>query len=192
MKSLRLNKELRSNILNSFLEKYKASNPEPEVGSEANAKSLAARKVQQKLYGKYEGLLPKEFTIQASGISVQLPNGAVQTWFFGEDEENNDIYLLSSKESRVKYVFTADDPIYAEYRKVADEVAEQQIARKEWFKGYDKFKTEVQQVLESVNTTGQLVEVWPESEPFIPKEIHDPSKINLPAVNFAEINKVIS
>jgi hypothetical protein len=192
MKSLRLNKELRNNILNSFLEKYKASNPEPKVGSESEAKSVAARKVQKKLYGKYEGLLPKELTAESMGLTIQLPNGVVQSWYFGNDEDGDSIYLLVSKESKVKYVFTADDPIYVEYRKVADDVSKQLITQKEWFKGYDKFKSEVQQVLESVNTTGQLVEVWPESEPFIPKEIHDPSKINLPAVNFAEINKVIS
>lgn len=192
MKSLRLNKELRSNILNSFLEKYKASNPEPEVGDVSKAKQEAAIKAQKAAYGKYEGLIPEEFVVKSSNIHVQLPNGSVQHWYFGYDDEGDNIYLLMSKESKVKYVFTDNDPIYAEYRKVADTVKQQQAVYDEWEKGYKKFKSEVTQVLESVNTTGQLVEVWPESLPFIPQEISDPSKINLPSVNFAEINKVIS
>lgn len=192
MKSLRLNKELRTTILESFTDKYVSSNPKPEVGSATLAKFAAAIQVQKKLYGKYEGLLPEEFVNKSFNVKVQLPNGAVQHWNFGNDEEGNTIYLLSTKESKVEYVFTDSDPIYAEYKKVVDDVKAQEAVYKEWRKGYDKFKSEVTQVLESVNTTGQLVEVWPESLPFIPQEISDPSKINLPSVNFAEINKVIS
>jgi hypothetical protein len=192
MKSLRLNKELRTNILNSFLDKYKSSNPEPEVGDLSKAQQVAAINAQKAIYGKYEGLLPDEFVVISNNIQVRLPNGSVQHWYFGSDEEGESIYLLMSKESKVKYVFTDNDPIYAEYRKVADAVKQQQAVYDEWVKGYKKFKSEVTQVLESVNTTGQLVEVWPESLPFIPQEISDPSKINLPSVNFAEINKVIS
>jgi hypothetical protein len=192
MKSLRLNKELRTTILNSFLDKYKSSNPEPEVGDVSKAQQKAAINAQKAVYGKYEGLLPDEFVVKSNNIQVRLPNGSIQHWYFGYDEEGDSIYLLMSKESKVKYVFTDNDSIYAEYRKVADTVKQQQTVYDEWEKGYQKFKSEVTQVLESVNTTGQLVEVWPESLPFIPQEISDPSKINLPSVNFAEINKVIS
>lgn len=192
MKSLRLNKELRTTILNSFLDKYKSSNPEPEVGSVGKAKNEAAIKVQKKVYGKYEGLLPDDLINKAYYVSVQLPNDSVQHWNFGNDQNNETISLLTTKQSKVEYVFTEDDEIYSEYKKVADVVKQQQSVYDEWEKGYKKFKSEVTQVLESVNTTGQLVEVWPESLPFIPQEISDPSKINLPSVNFAEINKVIS
>lgn len=193
MKSLRLNKEMRETILNNFVDKYIKAKPapiKPDVGGE-QLKSKAARKVQQKLYGKYEDVIPKDMQYTAYYIKVQLPNESIADWEFGFDENDNRIYSLSTKENKVEYVFTESDPIWVEYQKELVVVKEYSKLKDEYDKELRKFKAEVKQVLDSVNTTGQLVEVWPEAAPFVPQEISNPSSINLPAVNFAELNKVI-
>ena len=42
--------------------------------------------------------------------------------------------------------------------------------------------TEICAVLDSVNTTKQLLEAWPEIERFMPSGYVDPSKVQLPAI----------
>lgn len=50
---------------------------------------------------------------------------------------------------------------------------------------------QVRQVVDAVNTTKQLLEVWPEAEQFIPEDIRDPSTITLPSVNIADLNNQV-
>lgn len=194
MKSLRLNKEMRETILSNFVDKYIVANPapvKPDISAD-KLKNKIACKLQQHLYGKYENLIPKEFHNTAYYVKVQLPNESIANWNFGTNENNDTIYLLSTKENKVEYVFTDTDPFWLEYQKDIVMVKEYNTLKEAYDKELRKFKDEVLQVLNSVNTTGQLVEVWPEAEPFLPKEIANPSTINLPAVNFAELNKVIA
>lgn len=189
MKSLRLNKEMRQTILDNFVAKYVAANQaptKPDVSGD-QIKYKVARELQQKLYSQYENLIPKEFQNTSYRIKVKLPNDSIADW----DEKDDRIYLLSTKENKVEYVFTESDPVWLEYQKELLFVKEYNKLKEVYDKELRKFKDEVLQVLNSVNTTGQLVEVWPEAEPFLPKEIANPSTINLPAVNFAELNKVI-
>lgn len=47
---------------------------------------------------------------------------------------------------------------------------------------------DVIQIIEGVNTTGQLLAAWPAVEKFIPAGVNNPNRINLPAVNFARLN----
>lgn len=195
MKSLRLNKEMRETILSNFVDKYVLANPaptKPDV-SESKLKNKIACKLQQHLYGKYENLIPKEFQNTSYHIKVKLPNESIANWDFGYDNVKGEhLYLLSTKESKVEYVFTDTDPFWLEYQQDIVVVKEYNTLKESYDKELRKFKDEVLQVLNSVNTTGQLVEVWPEAEPFLPKEIANPSTINLPSVNFAELNKVIA
>ena len=191
MKSLRLNKEMRENILSNFVAKYLVANPTPELSlDEDNLKSEVAKSVQQKLYGKYAGLVPLEMLHTNRYISLKLPNDSLVQWYFlGED--GNYQYLPKTKESKVEYCLEKDDPIWIAYEVKRAIYKEQATAAEDHRKALNKFKNEVKQVLDSVNTTLQLVEVWPEALPFVPQEISNPSSINLPSVNFAELNKVI-
>ena len=54
---------------------------------------------------------------------------------------------------------------------------------------FRNFKSQVRQTLDSVNTTKQLVEVWPEVEEHLPESVKDPSKIQLPSVNIQSLNE---
>jgi hypothetical protein len=111
--------------------------------------------------------------------------------FFGRDVEGSSIYKISTTQSKVEYVFTEDDPLWVEYSAELEAAKLANKAYDEHHKALVKFKSEVATVLESVNTTLQLVEVWPEALPFVPQNISNPSSINLPSVNFAELNKVL-
>jgi hypothetical protein len=44
------------------------------------------------------------------------------------------------------------------------------------------YATDIRAVLDSVNTTKQLVEAWPEVEKYIPNSFRDPSTVQLPAI----------
>lgn len=192
MKSLRLNKEMRENILNNFVAKYLEANPKPESTLSKNKiQSDIANKIHQKVYANVVALnIPDEFVNTSSYVAVQLPNESVSHWVY-RDNEGNSVYKVSTKLSKVEYVFTESDPLWLEYKELDAQLKEQSKVFEQHSKDLGKFKAEVKQVLDSVNTTGQLVEVWPEAAPFVPQEISNPSSINLPAVNFAELNKVI-
>lgn len=54
------------------------------------------------------------------------------------------------------------------------------------------YMEEVSQVLQGVNTSKQLLEVWPEVEKFLPKGTVNPSSITLPAVSIANLNAALA
>jgi hypothetical protein len=191
MKSLRLNNQMRTDILNSFVEKYLAANPEPTVVSIDNLQCKLAIQISDKIYSKYKGLVPDDLLNTRRYVKVMLPNESVASYYFGYDEEGNSIYKISTTESKVEYVFTSDDPLWVAHLADLEAAKLVNTAYEEHNKALRKFKSEVKTVLESVNTTGQLVEVWPEALPFVPQNISNPSSINLPSVNFAELNKVL-
>lgn len=98
-------------------------------------------------------------------------------------------YKVSTSEAKVEYVFTEDDPLWVEYQTAKEltkafnkEVEEHQATRK-------LYSEEVDQVLQGVNTTGQLLGQWPEIEEFLPSNIANPSKINLPSVSVKKLNE---
>lgn len=191
MKSLRLNKEMRDNILSNFVAKYLVANPKPTITRSIDMlKSDIATKISNNLYGKYVELVPKDLLNTCNYLCVQLPNDSVAQFYF-RVEGGDCISLPSTKENKVEYVFTESDPMWIEYQVAAAKLKEENAVVEAHEKALSKFKGEVKQVLESVNTTLQLVEVWPEAAPFVPQEISNPSSINLPSVNFAELNKVI-
>lgn len=192
MKSLRLNKQMRQDILESFVEKYVSANPQPPVVDVDSLKTKFAIKLNEMLYNKYVGLVPDGMLHTKRYIQLQLPTESIVSWYFGYDEDGDYVYKPATKESKVEYVLTSTDPLWIQYSKEVEEAKQNNKAYEEWNKTLRKFKAEVTTVLESVNTTLQLVEVWPEAEPFVPQAISNPSSINLPSVNFAELNKVIS
>ena len=91
--------------------------------------------------------------------------------------------------------------------KITDEIAEEYIFstgfttlknKKDLNKDYDTWLAnrsavadQVRMALDSVNTTGQLLSVWPEAEKFIPTDVLDFSTIQLPSVSFSSLNKAV-
>lgn len=191
MKSLRLTKQLRESILNSFIEKYKTANPEPALTiDEYEIKCDLAEAIHEKVYSSFVGKIPEDMYSMSRCIKIMWPNESIASLYFRDNASGED-RRISTRVSKVEYVLTKDDTLYIDYQCKLELYRKEQSIYNEYQKNLSKFKSNISQVLESVNTTKQLVEVWPESEPFLPKEVSNPSSINLPAVNFAEINKVI-
>jgi len=195
-KSLRLNKDLRASILNSIMNKYDESNPEPtsELPTLEELRGLLAENISDKVYGKYQlDNVPKELLNTDTGIKVQTPDGNVEYWNFPliptGKYSNNYTYKVSTSESKVEYVFTEDDPLWMEYQEAREltktfnkEVREHQATRK-------LYSEEVAQVLGGHNTTGKLLDEWPEVLPYLPKNIANPSSISLPSVSVKKLNE---
>jgi hypothetical protein len=60
------------------------------------------------------------------------------------------------------------------------------------FENKERFKKEVWEILASVSSTKELLELWPEVEDLIPGYILNPSKvINLPAIPVSRINEAL-
>lgn len=193
MKSLRLNKELRQTILENFVSKWEGSNPEPtsELLSRKELLQALAKEISEKVYGKFWETLkdiPDEFLYKSSSVLVQWPDESIDRLYFGRDSENDDIRMLSTRESKVEYVISKTDKLYKSYKDNVELLKQFENELSEYKTKRNNFSRQVSQVLSSVNTTGQLIEVWPESEAFIPVDIHNPSTISLPSVSFQDLN----
>jgi hypothetical protein len=89
----------------------------------------------------------------------------------------------------VEYVFIGDDPLWVEYqsaRELTKAFNKTVEAHKETRQLYTE---EVDQVLQGVNTTGQLLEQWPEILPYLPSNLNNPSNINLPSISVKKLNE---
>ena len=192
MKSLRLNKEMRKNIVDNFLDKRDLKTPKPvKKGGALSAKNNLANAIHNIVYGKYTTDLPDELVSTSHSILVQLPNETVDRVYFGKDEDDKRIYKLSTKLGKVEYQLTADMPVWLTYLTEREEEKIFSKSVEDWASERSKFKDQVSQVVDSVNTTKQLIEVWPEAEVFLPDDIKDPSSINLPSINLASINEQV-
>jgi hypothetical protein len=100
------------------------------------------------------------------------------------------IHFLDSKGNRQKRIFKRNGglqcdnqhPSYLEWKAQRDVyVKENEVLKKHNQKRND-YACDIRAVLDSVNTTKQLVEAWPEVEQYIPNSFRDPSTVQLPAI----------
>jgi hypothetical protein len=84
-----------------------------------------------------------------------------------------------NKRSNVLRVYDARHPIASEYQQYRNDRDDLQKSR-------TGLAAKLSAVLGSATTVKKLVELWPEAEPFVPKE---PVKASLPAINFSDLNK---
>ena len=199
MKSLRLNKQMRDSIVKNFGDKRLAANPEPEqTMTRVKAKELLADYCHEKVYGDIDlSCVPEDMINHSSYIRVKFPEvddkgeAPIENLYF----EKLDCYTHKTKpstnKSKVEYVLTKSDSGYKQYKKDLKKYKEEEKAIKEYKADHNRYLQQVRQVVEAVNTTKQLLEVWPEAEQFIPDDIKDPSSITLPSVNIADLNSQI-
>jgi hypothetical protein len=77
-----------------------------------------------------------------------------------------------------------DHPLY----KQADDVARNEVAL---IKEREELEAKLKRLLAGINTDKQLIEVWPEGEPFFP-EFETPARGMIPVSLVNEINKAIA
>ena len=191
MKSRKLTVAIKDSIVDSLAASWKAANKEPEVqDTRAKLKQQLAVACHKETYKKYDfSNIPEEFLNTRSCIRVQMPDGGVEIANFGKDEEGKTIYLPSTRESKVEYVISKSDSFYKDYKQKLEVLKKEVEKRNEYESSLHKFQAQVRQTLDSVNTTKQLVEVWPEVEEHLPESVKDPSKIQLPSVNIQSLNE---
>lgn len=181
-KSIRLNKSMREDIVLSVMSKWGEKNPQPDVAACENNFALW---LWGEKFGKHEDDLksiPEEFLNTSKQLKfcvdgqvdkVELSEAMPVTW--GE---------YSYKEPVLKTIRSTNKE-YQKYIKVVED-------NNDWKKKYNELHLETETIIDSVNSTGQLVKLWPQCMPFLPAYIANPGKaINLPAIQISRLNERI-
>lgn len=200
MKSIRLNKELRAEIISNIRQAYTIKNKEPVLPDPKKDLLITIEDIYRKRAKAIEDKviaagLTKEYLKKSHYFNISI-NGETFSNHF-RDASGSKEYLTQVNPT-TSYLFTDDNltdkeciqavKIYKAARKKERPLRQK---RSEWVKVRNNYIADVVNVLAGVNTTGQLLEVWPEVEKFLPKGITDPSSINLPAVSINQLNKLI-
>lgn len=207
-KSIRLNKTLRSDIIANIMSSYDAANPEP-VRPEPKAGSIddmvkayflnKHKKVIEEVGNLSTELLKFVHLIDPSDyIGYRSETGSWESFCLTkEDVEKYKVpYSL-----RNNAVINLEDPaqLTAPIRKVLEAKKKfEKTTLKEYKQVHKDYELErrnyvqqIQTVLDGVNTSNQLLEVWPEVEEYLPIGVVEPSKIQLPSVNIQTLNSAL-
>ena len=201
MKSIRLNKDIRTQIVANIKKAYLNNNTRPEVNDsrETDLNEVILKHYNSKYkeaFAAYEDPKLKPFINYSNYFCIRNDTGALTYIYFGNDEKGNTIHRPTPKNSGAFIdLSNPDTKIPASIQKVIDankKIKKQCRKEREEQSKYDlelsKYLSEIRQVLDGVNTSKQLLEVWPEVQKFLPEGINNPSKINLPAISIASLN----
>lgn len=200
MKSLRLNRQMREAIVKNFGEKRLQANPRPkETMTRESITVDLANYCHDKVYGgmNLKGI-PEDVLHFSEYIKVRFPKseGSEEDKIENLSFERVDKYSRKTKPStrlcKVEYDLTKSDEGYKKYKRDMKLFKKEQQDIKDYDADHSRYLQQVRQVVDAVNTTKQLLEVWPEAEQFIPEDIRDPSTITLPSVNIADLNSQVN
>lgn len=190
MKSIRLNKSIRDSIVSNILKSWDAANPSPKVVTKPNKNALVDALYQD--WRKENNI----DTLLSCGMKLDYVNQTNSVYLSVVDEDTNNtiiydyVYFRDSKGDKQLRIFKKSGslqcdnthPIYLEWKAQLDQYTkETEVFKKHQAKRAD-YATDIRAVLDSVNTTKQLVEAWPEVEQYIPTTFRDPSSVQLPAI----------
>lgn len=207
-KSIRLNSIIREQILENIRAAYLTNTPEPVLDNipdfdymfdDAVIKAHTA-KVQPIIDAAKKDPALKNYIIYDSNI-----------WYFNKTGYRERVPLSGNKllpSTRQEALFNIkafndgekDHKVPTNIQKILkdqrnyykDTLKPHQDLVKEHNKVLRLYMEEVSQVLQGVNTSKQLLEVWPEVEKFLPKGTVNPSSITLPAVSIANLNAALA
>lgn len=200
MKSLRLNRQMRDAIVKNFGEKRLQANPRPdETLTRESISAELANYCHNKVYGgmSLKGV-PEDMLYFSDYIKVRFPKSEggdedkIECLYFEKIDKHNRERKPSTRLSRVEYDLTKSDEGYKKYKRDMKFFKKEQQEIKDYDADHSRYMQQVRQVVDAVNTTKQLLEVWPEAEQFIPEDIRDPSTITLPSVNIADLNNQVN
>mgnify|MGYP000188629479 CR=1 FL=1 len=207
-KSIRLNKSLRTEIVNNIMSSYDAANPEP-VRPEPKGGSIDDM-VKAYFLNKHKKIIDEVSKLNTEILDLIYlmgPSDSIQY----QDEKGYWNRFFLSEEDLIKYkipynlrknaVINLSDPdqLTAPLRKALEAKKKfEKTTLKEYkqkYKDYDlerrNYIQQIQTVLGGVNTSNQLLEVWPEVEEYLPVGVVEPSKIQLPSVNIQTLNSAL-
>ncbi len=206
-KSIRLNNTIRGTILDNVMTAWKSNNPAPEYPAE-NASWEGVANVIRSIYLKEaapytlliaEGKIPSKMVKQCSYIRARIRAcGVNEDVFvgFGTDDKGMSITVPQTN-PKSSYVYSWDDDNIPALIKAAlgareaelETIREKRKIHREWMARRDQKSAQIASVLVGVNTSAQLIDVWPEVEKYMPVGVVDPSNISLPAISVDALNE---
>lgn len=181
-KSIRLSAAIRANICASMLVAWEKNNVSPR-----DPKEIEHRVAEELWINSYASIkpslkkIPEQMLRWAEHVKVQVA-GVVTCYDLSEkrpypwrDQYNSSILEI------------LDQPTV-----LMGLLEDARTAKEDWNKLRYDFREEIKTILDSVQTTGQLIQVWPEAEQYLPPFAADPSKgINLPALKTSRLNSLL-
>ncbi len=184
MKSVKLSISSRSEILRSIMEGFKENyfkgKPYDNEQSLRDAASGERIEVMTGLWERtYRGVClagVPEWMLKTESFSIKIEgsNRVELAW----------LPRMPGKCSAIDVILDAkEECLFAEYDRLVAELNDYQ-------KSCQEFEREVCQILNSVNTTKQLVELWPTAEQYLPAHIADPELgVKLPALTVSRLDE---
>lgn len=196
MASIRLNKAIRATIASNISEAYTKNNPAPEFKNAGDFKEIFVNAAKEH-YIKQSNLIL--FAAKNAGLESYMRKiSRVLIHWNGEYkfpiEFETPVIQLQENTTCFEIMDKGNKPVlkaWNEYQEAIKSLKPAQDALKAWKLQHDNYMEEVKNVLDGVNTTGQLLEAWPECSDFIPAGIKNPSKIQLPVVSIAALTAAI-
>lgn len=180
IKSVRLTHAIRSNIIDAMMAQWVIKNPCPHNIKEMEIKIGEA--IWKANFGKLPlNKIPPRMLKHSDTIKVQV-SGTVKKYSL---ETNRPHPFSSDYNEAIVQVFDQPTPAMLKLIDATQEI-------EQWEKEKKEFCEEITVILNSVGTTKQLVELWPEAEQYLPPFAADPSKIvNLPALATSRLNAAL-
>ena len=174
IQSVRLTNAIRDNIKQAIENKYEEQHPKPETSEEQFGDYCY-----KTAYGDIDvSHLPKTLFNWCTTIKV---NAAGERHNYRMSKERPVAHDRSWE--IIEATVTADDKKLIKLQKEQQNI-------ETWYEQKREFLKEVNELLRLVNTSKQLLELWPEVEPYLPPHIADPSRaVQLPAIPISRLNE---
>ena len=200
LKSIRLNKNLREEIISNIEQAYVINSPAPKYSTNSELKADFIQVIQDEYLKQVAIIVTKAKSVGIDPGLLQTTNyltvftDATNTFcnsYFRDNMEEPQIRISTG--AFIKLDQLEDYPLiakaYAKYKRAIKNERSAQTKHREWERSKNNYMSDVRNAIAGVNTTAQLLEQWPEVEKFIPETIVNPSKILLPVVSIAQLNK---
>ncbi len=202
LKSILLNKQSRQDIVDNIMQSYKKQNPAPEVVDTRlhDMQTVLLKYYRQKhadIINMYKNKpVIRKFITTSPSVEYNDSNGIACSLPFNL-EQGDDVRLPVAKRCMFVNLNNPDDvakfPKYVidvinNNKSKEKSVRKQRAALSAWKVEYERYEQDISNVINGSRSTGQLLNVWPEVEQFLPVGASDPSTINLPSVNINSLN----
>lgn len=210
MKSIRLNSNLRDTIINRIMTAWDLANPckvTEQSEWEVTKQELFVPAINEKLkrmpdYLAWVNLPETKKYLTSSPHSyhrnIKYPNGSTSNYNYLEDVKGILTPLLPADFcSGMLFDYSQETlPTWAEkavtsWKRKIKGIKANNALYDEHVKERRLYRDEITNIIYNVNTTGQLLDVWPEVEKFLPETAVNPSKTTLPAVSTKKLNAAL-
>lgn len=198
MSSIRLNKTTRGEIVDRVMKAWLLKNKEPKRYTRAQYTKDRDALIEEIILAESEEVKAKA---RKAGIAEEFLALTSYRYVVLSDTEGKRtqwmVYVDSGEALHGCGAMDLDlnTELVAKIKKLRKKCTNKrtQDTYKAWENKRNNYRKDVENVVAGVNTTGQLREVWPEVEKFLPEALNNPSKgIQLPTVSIKALNAAIA